>query len=76
MLQSDRDDNIKHVLTLTSPLLQPAALGVLTRLGLSVFGQLSQRLQLSLLVLFALTAIMAALGLPLRSIPPLLLLSA
>lgn len=61
------------LLTLTSSFLQGGALGVLSHLGLSVFGQLSQRVRLGLLVLFALTAVMAALRFPL---PPLLLLPA
>lgn len=57
----------------TSAFLEGGALGVLAQLHLSIFGQLSQRGGLSLLVLFALAAIVAALRLPL---PPLLLLSA
>lgn len=57
-------------LTLTSTFLQGSALGVLAQLHLSVFGQLSQRGGLSLLVLFALAAVVAAFRLPL----PLLLL--
>lgn len=59
-------------LALTSTFLEGGALGVLAQLGLSVLGQLSQRGGLSLLVLFALAAIVAALRLPL---PPLVLLS-
>lgn len=75
--QSERErEKRKEVLTLTSALLQGGALGVLSRLGLPVFGQLSQRVRLSLLVLFALAAVMAALRFPVRSLPPLLLLSA
>lgn len=66
----------EKLLTLTSSLLQAGALGVLADLWLRVFGQLSQRAQLSLLVLFAFTPVMAALGFSLRSLPPLLLLSA
>lgn len=59
-------------LTLTSTFLQGGVLGVLPQLHLSVFGQLSQRRGLSLLVLFALATIVAAFRLPL---PLLLLLS-
>lgn len=57
-------------LPLTSTLLQGGALGVLAQLQLSVLGQLHQRGGLSLLVLFALAAVVAAVRLPL----PLLLL--
>lgn len=57
-------------LPLTSALLQGGALGVLAQLQLFVLGQLHQRGGLSLLVLFALAAIVAAVRLPL----PLLLL--
>lgn len=57
---------------LTSTFLEGGALGVLPQLGLSVLGQLSQRGGLSLLVLFALAAVVAAFRLPL---PPLLLVS-
>lgn len=74
--QAREREKRKEVLTLTSALLQGGALGVLSRLGLPVFGQLSQRVRLSLLVLFALAAVMAALRFPVRSLPPLLLLSA
>lgn len=61
------------LLTLTSSFLQGSALGVPSHFGPSVFRHVFQRVQLSLLVLFGLATVMAALRLPL---PPLLLLSA
>lgn len=67
---SETDRRMPACLTLTSTFLQGSALGVLPQLHLSVFGQFSQRGGLSLLVLFALAAIVAAFRLPL----PLLLL--
>lgn len=69
---SDPDSSLR---TLTSSLLEPAALRLLLRLGLRVFTRHWDRLGLRLLVLFALAAVVAALRLPVRTLSPLLLLA-
>lgn len=66
----------KKLHTLTSSLFQGNTVTVLSRLWLLVFRQLSQWGQLSLLILFALAALVAALRFSLRFFPSRLLLSA